>query len=95
MTELFDLVREMLVLAIYLVLPLAAAGLVGGVVGGLVVGLIGLQDQTTAMLVRAASVVLALFVTGAAMRTEVETFATHTWAGLADLGQGRALDAGS
>jgi type III secretory pathway component EscS len=88
MTELFDLVREMLVLAVYLVLPLAAAGLVGGIVGGLLVGLIGLQDQTTAMLVRAASVVLVLFVTGAAMRAEVETFATEAWAGLADLGRG-------
>jgi type III secretory pathway component EscS len=87
MTDLFDLVREMLVLAVVLVLPLAAAALAGGVVGGLVVALTGLQDQAVAGLVRAASVVLALFVTGAAMQDDVRSFASNAWAGLADLGR--------
>lgn len=90
MTELFDLVREMLVLAVVLVLPLAAAGVAGGIVGGLLVALTGLQDQTVATLVRAASVVLALFVSGAVLRDEVQTFASDTWAGLADLGRPQA-----
>ena len=87
MTDLFDLVREMLVLAVFLVLPLAAAALVGGVVGGLVVALTGLQDQTVATLVRAASVVLALFVTGTAMHDEVRSFASTVWADLPEIGR--------
>lgn len=87
MTDLFDLVREMLALAVFLVLPLAAAALAGGIVGGLVVALTGLQDQTIAGIVRAASVVLALFVSGVAMHDEVRTFASDTWSGLAAMGR--------
>jgi type III secretory pathway component EscS len=87
MTDLFDLVREMLALAVFLVLPLAAAALAGGIVGGLVVALTGLQDQTIAGIVRAASVVLALFVSGAAMHDEVRSFASDTWSGLAAMGR--------
>lgn len=87
MTDLFDLVREMLTLAVFLVLPLAAAALGGGIVGGLLVALTGLQDQAVATLVRAASVVLALFVTGAAMHDEVRSFASAAWAGLPEIGR--------
>jgi type III secretory pathway component EscS len=87
MIDLLDLVREMLVLAVMLVLPLAAAALAGGIVGGLVVALTGLQDQTVAGLVRAASVVLALFVTGAAMHDHVRSFAASAWTELGEMGR--------
>ncbi len=87
MIELLDLVRDMFVLAVTLVVPLAAAGVVGGLLGGLFVSYIGLQDQSIAALVRAASVVVALVVTGASMHSRAQAFASEAWSTLPALGQ--------
>ena len=87
MNELFDLVREALMLAVTLVLPLALAALAGAVVGGLVVVVLGLQDQNIAALVRAASVVVTLILVGGALRDEVVGFTTDQWSTLAARGQ--------
>lgn len=87
MIELLDLVRDMFVLAVSLVVPLAAAGVVGGLLGGLFVSYIGLQDQSIAALVRAASVVVALVVTGASMHGRAQEFASEAWSTLPALGR--------
>ena len=86
MTELLDLVAEALTLAVSIVVPLAAAGLAGGVVGGLLAGLIGLQDQSIATLVRAASVVIALILVGGLLGERVEAFTARSWGDLARWG---------
>jgi type III secretory pathway component EscS len=87
MNELFDLVREALMLAVTLVLPLALAALAGAVVGGLVVVLLGLQDQSIVSLVRAVSVVVTLLLVGGALRNEVVGFTADQWSTLAARGQ--------
>lgn len=83
MTELVDMVAEALGLAVTVVLPLALAGLAGGVVGGLLAALVGLQDQTVALLVRAAAVVVAIVLAGELLVDRVQSFTAQSWSRLA------------
>ncbi len=87
MTELFDLVRDMLLLAVTLLVPLVLAAAAGAVVGGLAVVYLGLQDQTLAAMVRGAAVVLAIVATGAAGFDHVAEFTRDSWSSLARVGQ--------
>ncbi len=66
MNEVFDIVREMLLLAVTVLLPLVLAGVAGAVIGGLVVVWLGLQDPGLAAMIRGLSVLGALAFTGAA-----------------------------
>lgn len=86
MNELADVVMHALGLAVTVVVPLALAALAGGVVGGLAATLVGLQDQTVALLFRAASVVVALVLAGGLMAQRVQDYTRESWTGLAALG---------
>ncbi len=93
MTELFDLVRDMLMLAVTVLLPLVLAGAAGAVVGGLVVLWLGLQDQSLATMIRGIGVVLALVFTGAAAFDGAVEQTIAAWAHVEDIGRsGVAMD---
>lgn len=87
MTELFDLVREMLMLAVTLIVPLALAAAAGAVVGGLAIMGLGLQDQAVAGLLRAAAVVLAVGATGAAGFDQAVSLTRTSWEHIERVGQ--------
>lgn len=93
MTELFDIVRDMLMLAVTVLLPLVLAGAAGAVVGGLVVMWLGLQDQGVATMVRGIAVVVALVFTGAAAFDGAVERTGVAWAHVEDIGRdGVAMD---
>lgn len=94
MTELFDIVRDMLLLAATFLLPLVLAAAAGAVVGGLAVMLLGLQDQQLAGMIRGIAVVLAVLATGAAGFDEAVSLTRSSWGQFDDLGSGGvAMDA--
>ncbi len=82
-----ELVWEMMTLTLTLLVPLVLAGLAGGIVGGLFVGYVGLQDQAIAAMIRAASVIVAVVITGSAMYASVQEFTATAWAQIATIGQ--------
>lgn len=88
MTELFDVVRDMLMVAVTVLLPLLLAGVAGAVVGGLAVMWLGLQDQGLAAMIRGVAVVLALVATGAAAFDGAVAQTADAWSHVARLGQG-------
>ncbi len=93
MTELFDLVRDMLMLAVTVLLPLVLAGAAGAVVGGLVVMWLGLQDQGLATMIRGLGVVLAVALTGAAAFDGAVEHTSEAWEHVEDIGRhGVAMD---
>ena len=93
MTELFDLVRDMLMLAVTVLLPLVLAGAAGAVVGGLVVMWLGLQDQGLATMIRGLGVVLAVALTGAAAFDGAVQQTSAAWEHVEDIGRdGVAMD---
>lgn len=93
MTELFDIVRDMLMLAVTVLLPLVVAGVAGAVVGGLVVLWLGLQDQGLATMIRGLSVLAALAFTGAAAFDGAVDQTASAWGHVEGLGRnGVALD---
>lgn len=93
MTELFDLVRDMLMLAVTVLLPLVLAGAAGAVVGGLVVMWLGLQDQGLATMIRGLGVVLAVALTGAAAFDGAVEQTSAAWEHVEDIGRhGVAMD---
>ncbi|MCR9162209.1 MAG: hypothetical protein ACE37F_29135 [Nannocystaceae bacterium] len=93
MTELFDIVRDMLMLAVTVLLPLVLAGAAGALVGGLVVMWLGLQDQGLATMIRGLGVVLALVLTGAAAFDGAVQETSTAWQHVEDIGrEGVAMD---
>jgi len=93
MTELFDIVRDMLLLAVTVLLPLVLAGAAGAVLGGLVVMWLGLQDQALATMIRGIGVVVALVFTGAAAFDGAVEQTSEAWLHVEDLGRrGVAMD---
>ncbi|MBV1858779.1 MAG: flagellar biosynthetic protein FliQ [Nannocystaceae bacterium] len=93
MTELFDIVRDMLMVAVTVLLPLLLAGVAGAVIGGLVVVWLGLQDQGLATMIRGVCVLAALAFTGAAAFEGAVEETASAWAYVEGLGRdGVALD---
>jgi type III secretory pathway component EscS len=87
MTELFDVVRDMLAVAVTVLLPLLLAGVAGAVVGGLAVLWLGLQDQALAAMIRGVAVVAALAFTAAAAFDGAVEQTTVAWGHVSRLGQ--------
>lgn len=87
MIELFDVVRDLLALAVTVLVPLVLAGLAGAVVGGLAVMWLGLQDQAISAMIRGIAVVLALVFTGVAAFDGAVEHTTAAWSHVAALGQ--------
>ena len=87
MTELLDLVRDMLMLAVTVLLPLVLAGAAGAVVGGVVVMWLGLQAQGWATMIRGIGVVVALVFTGAAAFDGAVERTRAVWFHVEDIGR--------
>ena len=93
MTELFDIVQDMLLMAVTVLLPLVLAGAAGAVVGGLVVMWLGLQDQGLAAMIRGIAVLAAVAVTGAAAFDGAAQQTSEAWQHVERIGdRGVALD---
>ena len=86
MTDVLDLARDGLVLAIALILPFVAAAVAGSVVAGLLTQLTGLQDQSVAALARAAAVLVGLWLVAASLGDQMIAFTGDAWSGLAAIG---------
>ncbi len=87
MNELFDIVRDLLALAVTVLLPLVLAGLAGAVVGGLAAMWLGLQDQALATMIRGVAVVVAVVFTGVAAFDGAVEQTSVAWSHVAALGQ--------
>ena len=84
---LLDLVRDGLMLAVTLGLPLLAVGLVAGMLAGWLAQLTGIADPGVSAALRAAAVVGALWATGGWIASRVTELADDAWGRIGALGR--------
>ncbi|MEX1363789.1 MAG: hypothetical protein AB1Z98_11725 [Nannocystaceae bacterium] len=88
MSELSVLVQEGLGMAVRMMLPLLAAGLVGSLAAGWLGARAGLTDPVAAAVLRGLAVLGMLVLTVDAMTLQARSLAVQAWARLAEVGQG-------
>lgn len=82
-----QLVHDGFALVLGIAMPMLAAALAGVLVAALVARMLGVTDAASSGVARAAAMLVALAVLGAAWGEQVRGFAAASWATLADVGQ--------
>lgn len=90
MDALVDLVNDGLLSAVIWALPLFAAAAVASIAAGWLAARVGLQDPALGLVMRAASVVLALALVGPSIGANVQALASETLGRLSAVGRGEA-----
>jgi flagellar biosynthesis protein FliQ len=80
-------VQQAFGLAIVLLLPLVAAGVIAGTAASLLAARVGVQDPTVALVARALAVVLAIGLGIGSLSADTVAFTVGVWDGLGDVGR--------
>jgi flagellar biosynthesis protein FliQ len=86
--SLVALVREGVVLALFLAAPLLVAVLIAGILTGLVGAVTQIQDPAVGMVPRVAAVGIALVVCAPSIAHQLEAFASRVWPLVVAVGTG-------
>ena len=86
--SLVALVREGLLLALWLAAPLLVAALVAGIVTGLIAAFTQIQDPAVGLVPRVAAVAAALALFAPAIGAQLDAFASRLWPLVAAVGSG-------
>ena len=77
--DLVAIVREGLLLALWLAAPLLVAALLAGIFGGLVAAFTQIQDPAVALVPRVAAVAVAIALFASSIAHQLATFAAQLW----------------
>jgi len=87
MNQSLPLVHDAFAVVIAIAVPMLAAALAGVLVAGVLGRLTGVGDASGAAVVRAAAMLVAIGILGAAWADEVRGFAARSWSTLATAGE--------